>query len=293
MPEQLPSKIGRYHIVGVVGRWERGWRYRGRDDLLGRDVLIKTWSQAGVVDTAALLARFRQAIHQPMPLDVTNIIRTLEFGESEGVLYTVFEWLEGESLMEAMQAGINLRRGLPIILQALDGLAAIHAAGIVHRNITPANIFIQEDGPVKITGFGQARSAHTVTADDTEIVGTADYMSPEVIHCKPVDPRSDLFSVGCVLFELVTGRRPFHSGSLAAIFYKMTHDEPEYALLPSDPEWERLRDVIMRALQKTPEDRYPDAGAMRADLDLALEELGGSADWMPPSSREAAETRLH
>jgi serine/threonine-protein kinase len=158
----------------------------------------------------------------------------------------------------------------------------VHSAGVVHRDIKPGNIFVQEDGTAKIMGFGVARlSGHTMTAEGN-IVGTADYMSPEQVQGKPVDPRSDLFSVGCVLFELAAGRRPFHSDSLMGIFYRTVKEDPDMGLIPDGPEWTRLRNVIARALQKKPEDRYPDAGAMRADLELALKELGKSADRILP-----------
>ncbi len=109
-------------------------------------------------------------------------------------------------------------------------------------------------------------------------------MSPEQVQGGRVSGRTDLFAVGCVLFELVTGRRPFHDDNLMAIFYNVTHREPDMALIPDGPVWKRLRAVIMRALQKRPEDRYPDALAIRKDLELALKELGDGADWTPPST---------
>jgi serine/threonine-protein kinase len=118
------------------------------------------------------------------------------------------------------------------------------------------------------------------------VMGTPAYMSPQQATGHAVESRTDLFSLGIVLYEMVAGQKPFRGESLPELMFKIIKEEPEMGPIPDGPEWQRLRGVIMRALQKKPEDRYPDAGAMRADLELALKELGGSANWTPPPSRE-------
>ena len=138
---------------------------------------------------------------------------------------------------------LPLERKVAIIVQVLAGLAHAHEAGIVHRDIKPANIFIQEDGTVKIMDFGVARLTTASITGTGNIVGTADYMSPEQVQGAKVDGRSDLFSVGCLLFELLAGRRPFHAESLMAIFYKITHEERG---LRPDPARARARRACCR-----------------------------------------------
>ena len=150
------------------------------------------------------------------------------------------ELLKGQDLQKAMRQPppMTLERKVTIIVQVLAGLAHAHQAGIVHRDIKPANIFINQDGTVKIMDFGVARLTTASMTGTGNIVGTADYMSPEQVKGAKVDGRSDVFSVGCMLYELLTGRRPFHSENLMAIFYKITHEEPNFDL---DPRGARVR----------------------------------------------------
>ena len=138
----------------------------------------------------------------------------------------------------------SLDRKVGVILQVLAGLAHAHQAGIVHRDIKPANIFLSDDGTVKIMDFGVARLTTASMTGTGNIVGTADYMSPEQVKGAKVDGRSDLFSVGCMLYELITGRRPFHSENLMAIFYKITHEEANFDAVPEGPEYDALLPIL-------------------------------------------------
>ena len=153
-----------------------------------------------------------------------------------------------------------------MIVQVLAGLAHAHQAGIVHRDIKPANIFIQEDGSVKIMDFGVARLTTASMTGTGNIVGTADYMSPEQVKGAKVDGRSDLFSVGCMLFELAAGRRPFHSDNLMAIFYKITHEEANFDLIPQGAEYDALMPILKKALAKNIDERYQTAYEFAVDL---------------------------
>ncbi len=306
MPEQVPSQIGRYSIVGLLRRVEttaettvgfvgpmRSTLYRGRDELFGREVTIKTLPAdlAGRDLDEGQLVELRQRLYREgritAGLNHPSVISVLDVGEDLGISHIVFEALEGRTLREAIDAGISLRTGLPILIQVLDGLAYVHANGVVHRDIKPDNIMVGRTGVAKIMNFGIARVMDSTLTKTGSVMGTPAYMSPEQASGHKIDGRSDIFSLGVVLYEIVVGQTPFHAESLPALLFKVLKEEPDMALIPGGPEWKRLRGVITRALQKKREDRYPDAAAMRADLELALKELGDSADWTPPRSQQA------
>ena len=163
---------------------------------------------------------------------------------------------------------MSVDRKVAIIVQVLAGLAHAHQAGIVHRDIKPANIFINQDGTVKIMDFGVARLTTASMTGTGNIVGTADYMSPEQVKGAKVDGRSDVFSVGCMLYELMAGRRPFHSDNLMAIFYKITHEEPNFDLIPGGPEYDALLPILQKSLAKELPERFQTA----YDFAIALRE---------------------
>ncbi len=290
----MPSRIGRYRIVDVTRRWTRGWVYRGHDDALGLDVMVKTLSPA-VVGDASASARFAREAQITASLNHPNIVSIREFGEHEGVLFMVLEPLKGKSLLDSLNTRISLRAGLPILQQVLDGLAAMHAAGVIHRDIKPDGILVCPDGRVKITDLWLAKLSRPGTKPSWTglLYATPCYMSPELVRGETIDGRTDLFSLGCVLYEMVAGERPFGDATSSAILFKILFEEPEMQLIPRGPEWQRLRAVVMRALQKKPEHRYRDARAMSADLGLAVKELGVSADWTPPPSQAPFALRMH
>ena len=182
---------------------------------------------------------------------------------------------------------LTLERKVNIIVQTLAGLAHAHQAGIVHRDIKPANIFINQDGTVKIMDFGVARLTTASMTGTGNIVGTADYMSPEQVKGAKVDGRSDLFSVGCMLYELLAGRRPFHSDNLMAIFYKITHEEPNFDLIPEGAEYDALHARAQEVAGQDPRRPLPDRLRLRGgparvpegprDLRLRRERARGAA----------------
>jgi TPR repeat protein len=278
---QAPLKIGRYRVVRLLGSGATGRLYVGHDDRLNRDVIIKVLD-ADKASDPGILSRFEREVQITASLDHPNIIRVLDQGHDRGAAYVAFEALEGQTLGQALEAGISIGASIPILIQVLDGLAHAHAAGVVHCDIRPDNVFIQRSGAAKIVDFEGAQ--RTAEADAREIGATADYMSPEQARGEKLDVRSDLFAVGCVLFEVTTGHRPFHADNLMAILYGITHEDPNFDVMPNDPHWKRLRDVMTKALQKKPEDRYPDASAMRRELEVALKELGESAARTPAAA---------
>jgi serine/threonine protein kinase len=282
-----PHRIGRYLILGELGKGAMGTVYRGRDDTLDRDVALKVMS-AGVAD-AATRARFLKEARAAARIQHPNIIVIYELGEHEGAPYMALELLEGIDLQRALDDGIrpDPRATLPIVLQVLSGLGRAHEHDIVHRDIKPSNVFLPFGRPAKIMDFGVARLAEPggLSTGSGVVVGTPNYMSPEQVQGRDIDGRSDLFSVGLILYELATGEKAFKADTVVAVVFKILHEDVDLGLIPSAPRWERLRRVIQRALAREPEARYPDAGAMATELGIALEDLGGSVDPTAPADR--------
>jgi serine/threonine-protein kinase len=257
-----------------------GTVYRGRDETLERDVAIKVMQIQG---DAEARARFLKEGRAAARLQHPDIVTIYELGEHEGAPFMALELMEGLDLQQAIEAGIrpDPRVTLPIVLQTLAGLGHAHEAGIVHRDVKPSNIFLPRGRPAKIMDFGVARLSDMQTTKNM-LVGTPNYMSPEQARAGELDGRSDLFSVGLILYELVTGEKAYRGDTIVAVLYKIVNEAPDLGLLPPGGQWEKLRAVVTRALQRQPADRYPDARRMSTDLLEALRDLGGSGDWMAP-----------
>jgi tRNA A-37 threonylcarbamoyl transferase component Bud32 len=266
--QDLTGRIGKYEIVRPLGKGAMGQVYVAHDLKLDRDVALKVMA-AQIADDPELKARFEREAKAVGKMAHPNLVTVFDFDyHADGSPYIAMELLRGQDLQKAVRQTppMTVERKVAVIVQVLAGLAHAHQQSIIHRDIKPANIFIQDDGAVKIMDFGVARlSGHTMTADGN-IVGTADYMSPEQVQGKPVDPRSDLFSVGCMLFELAAGRRPFHSDNLMAIFYKITHEEANFDLIPQGADYDALMPILKRALAKGSADRYQSAYEFAVDL---------------------------
>jgi hypothetical protein len=273
----LPSQIGRFPVTGRVGEGAMGVVFRARDAALDRDVALKVMriKAAGPEDRERFLREARAIARLQHP----NIITVYELGEHEGAPFIAMELLEGVDLQRAIEAGLrpNPRATLPIVLQLLAGLGHAHENGIVHRDVKPSNLFLPRGRPAKIMDFGVARLGGN-TSTGGLIVGTPNYMSPEQVTAGAVDGRSDLFSAGLILYELVTGEKAFQGDSVVSLMYKIAHEDPDLTLIPRGSKWDRLRAVLTRAFFKDAVRRYPTAAAMSADLALALQDLGGSID---------------
>ncbi|HEY7512978.1 MAG TPA: protein kinase, partial [Vicinamibacteria bacterium] len=209
-----------------------------------------------------------------------NVVMVYDYDyHTDGSAYIAMERLIGKDLQKAVRTPppMTVERKVAIIVHVLGGLNHAHQLGIVHRDIKPANIFICEDGAVKIMDFGVARVQTQSMTGTGNIVGTADYMSPEQVKGNKVDGRSDVFSVGCMLFELLAGRRPFHSDNLMAIFYKITHEEANYSQIPQGEEYAALLPILKRAMSKTLPERYQTAYDFAIDLRNWLQAHASSA----------------
>jgi tRNA A-37 threonylcarbamoyl transferase component Bud32 len=266
--KELSGRIGKYEIVRPLGKGAMGQVYLARDTMLDRDVALKVMV-AQIADDPELKARFEREARAVAKMTHPNVVMVFDLGNhSDGSPFIAMELLKGQDLQKAVRQTppMTLERKVAVIVQVLAGLAHAHQAGIVHRDIKPANIFIQEDGSVKIMDFGVAHVTAASMTGTGSVVGTADYMSPEQVQGKKVDGRSDLFSVGCMLFELSAGRRPFHSDNLMAIFYKITHEDANFDLIPQGVDYDALMPVLKKALSKNLPDRYQTAYEFAVDL---------------------------
>jgi serine/threonine protein kinase/Tol biopolymer transport system component len=276
-------QIGHYKLHSLIGAGGMGRVYRARDTLLDREVAIKIlpWHLAGSADA---LARFRAEGKAVAALSHPNILAIYDFGTEGGVTYAVMELLAGETLRSRLtRSALGWRKSAEYALQLAEGLAAAHAKGIVHRDIKPENIFLMEEGQLKILDFGLARirraatprgadtpSATPVVTQKGIVLGTAGYMSPEQVLGEEAGATSDTFSFGCVLYEMVTGRRAFagatHAETMAAI---LKDDPPPFAKagqsIPAS-----LEQLIRRCLQKQAAKRYPSGRELALDLRATL-----------------------
>jgi tetratricopeptide (TPR) repeat protein/tRNA A-37 threonylcarbamoyl transferase component Bud32 len=274
--KELSGKIGKYEIVKPLGKGAMGIVYLAHDTILERDVALKVMVST-IADDPELNDRFKREAKAVARMAHPNVVNVFDLGtHTDGSPFIAMELLKGQDLQKVVRQGppLSLERKVVIIVQVLAGLAHAHQAGIVHRDIKPANIFIGDDGTVKIMDFGVARLTTASMTGTGNIVGTADYMSPEQVKGAKVDGRSDLFSVGCMLYELITGQRPFHSDNLMAIFYKITHEEADFALLPQGPEYEALLPLLQKALSKNLDERYQSAQQMAVELRQYLQAHG-------------------
>src|SRR5215216_4846985 len=265
---------GRYRIVRKLGTGGMANVYLAEDQELGRRVAIKILDERHASDEQ-FVERFRREAKNAASLSHPNIVSIYDRGEAEGTYYIAMEYLDGRSLKELIVA----RGPAPIHLavdyarQILAALRFAHRHGIVHRDIKPHNVLVDGEGRLKVTDFGIARAGASQMTEVGSIIGTAQYLSPEQAKGAPVDQTSDLYSVGVVLFELLTGQVPFTGDSPVEIAMKHLAEIPPApselrADVPND-----LDLVVVRALAKEPTDRYQSAAAMDADLQRVLEGL--------------------
>ena len=293
-----PERIGRYRIVGEIGRGAMGVVYRGEDEALGRSVAIKTIiasMDAGEQD--GYLARFRQEARALGGLNHPGIITVYEFGDQDGLAFLAMEFLEGRELRDVMMAGrMELPVAVGLAAQVAEGLAFAHAQGIVHRDVKPANVMVLAGDRAKIMDFGIARvRASDVKTQTGMMLGSPKYMSPEQVMGRPVDNRSDIFSLGVVLYEMIAGAAPFSGADINALMFQVCSARPAPPSALNPAATRTLDLIVARALEKQPEARYADAGALAADLRSALADLEAGASAPAASTADAplGDTRTH
>jgi eukaryotic-like serine/threonine-protein kinase len=302
MSVAIGRRLGPYTILAPLGKGGMGEVYCARDERLERDVAIKVLPDEVRTDPATL-SRFQREARAVAALSHPNVVAIHDIGQDDDVSYVVMELLEGSSLRAAIVNGaLPLERVVDYSRQIAAGLAAAHAKGIVHRDIKPENIFVTADGRVKLLDFGLARmpvreeldpSSPTVSRLTTPglVVGTLGYMSPEQVHGEPVDARSDIFSFGCVLYEMITGRRPFAGETAMRLMTAIVRDEPP---LVERPLPEPLLSVLQRCLAKERAERFQSAGDVRRELDSIArsgEASSGGSAFTPTIALEPSKRR--
>ena len=283
MPLTPGAHLGQYEILSAIGAGGMGEVYRARDPKLGREVAIKVLPPAFSRDEERL-RRFVQEAQAAAALDHPNILAIYHVGTQDEAPFIVSELLKGSTLREALRSGpLPVRKAVEYAIQIAHGLAAAHDRGIVHRDLKPDNVFVTEDGRVKILDFGIAKLT-AVEADGVDrtmtvqtgagtLLGTAGYMAPEQLRGQPVDARADVFSFGAVLYEMVAGRRAFQKDSSADTMSAVLHDDPPELSATGRPIPPTLTRIVHRALEKQPQQRFQSA----RDVAFALEDLSSAS----------------
>ena len=279
----LPSgtRLGPYEVLSPLGAGGMGEVYRARDARLGREVAIKVLTERLVGDREHA-ARFEREARAVAAVSHPNILAIHDFGEQDGLFYAVTELLEGETLRQRIvRERLAWRRAVEIATAVAEGLAAAHGRGMVHRDIKPENIFVTSDGLVKILDFGLARPPVVTPEDQTatptesvqtaagSVLGTVGYMSPEQVSGELADARGDIFSLGCVLYEMLMGRRAFIGSSPGQTMAAILRDQPPEIAASGVQMPEGLDRIVTRCLEKTPSERFQSA----RDLAFALRGL--------------------
>jgi len=264
---------GRYRIEQILGRGGMGVVYKATDSQLDETVAIKTLPGDVMTRSPEDLERFKREIRLARKITHRNVLRTYDYGEAEGVYFISMEFVRGYTLSElvdeAPKRQMASRATVGIARQICRGLHAAHEQGIIHRDIKPQNVLIDAKGEVKLMDFGIARMAEAPEAMTQAglIIGTPHYMSPEQIQGKQLDARSDVYSMGVLIYELLVGRRPFESSSLTGVLTAHITEKAKPAIDQRPEIGRELNAIVMKCLEKEPGARYADAGALLADLD--------------------------
>ena len=266
------AKAGRYEIVGELGRGAMGIVYKAVDPVIGRTVAVKTirLSEEGTgLKRAELLTRFQTEARAAGLLTHPNIVVVYDAGEEDGLYYITMELVEGKSLQALLDGGHSfpLPRTLRILDQTCSALQFAHERNVVHRDIKPANLMLTADDTVKITDFGTAKILQFGSTQQTShVMGTPSYMSPEQVKGRAVDGRSDIFSLGVMLYEMVTGEKPFPGQNITTVIYKIVNEDPVPPRQIDPSIHPGISAVVMKALAKEPEQRYQSCREMLEDL---------------------------
>ncbi len=286
----------RYVLSGLLGGGGMGRVFLARDEVLERDVALKVLREQYAEDEE-FVGRFEREAKAAASLNHPNIVQVYDRGEAEeGSYYIAMEYIAGGTLKDRIlkEGPMDAAEAVRLAMQVADALGVAHASGIVHRDVKPQNVLLTADGDAKVADFGIARAASEVSLSDSGLVlGTAKYMSPEQAMGDPIGPESDLYSLGVVLYEMLTGEVPFEADSAIGVAMKHVNEAPRPPREANPEVPEALDAVVMKLLQKKPEDRYPGAAELVADLSRVGEGLSPvfAAPAASPSTSGAETTR--
>ncbi len=291
LERKVGQLVSRYRLSEKLGEGGMGAVYLAEDMRLGRPVALKFIGEALLKEKSSRNRLVREA-KAAAAIDHPNVASVYEIDEVEGQPFIAMAYVKGQSLEDRIAEGpLEIRDALNITCQLADGLQAAHQQGIVHRDLKPANVILEEGGRVRIIDFGLAQLSDVSRLTQTSSpLGTANYVSPEQMNGEVVDQRTDIWSLGVILYELTTGRKPFQAEHREAVYYALAHKTPEpmsrwRAGIP-----EELERIVFKCLEKQPAHRYPDAAALKADL-LAIT-VGSSANPGKALSRSGVRWRL-
>jgi serine/threonine protein kinase len=276
------EKAGRYLLQGEVGRGAMGIVYRAHDPVIGRDVAVKTMHlnvSGSSLSRSELISRFQTEARAAGLLTHPNIVVVYDAGEESGVFYITMELVDGHSLQALFDShqAFPLPRVMKLMQQACGALDYAHRHNIVHRDIKPANLMLTPDDTLKITDFGTAKILQFNATQTAHAIGTPSYMSPEQIKGKPVDGRADIFALGVILYELVTGEKPFPGENITTVIFKIINEDPISPRKLDPSIHPGLSTVILRALAKEPSARFQHCAEMLAALKNYKNHIGGLA----------------
>ncbi|MGH9570360.1 MAG: protein kinase domain-containing protein, partial [Candidatus Angelobacter sp.] len=265
----LLTTVGRYEITGELGRGAMGVVYKAKDPTIGRTVALKTMRlDVHGLESAEMVRRFQNEARAAGLLSHSNIVTIFDAGEQDGIFYIAMEFIQGTTLHELLteQRILASDEVVQYSRQICRGLDYAHSHGIVHRDVKPANIMITANGTVKIMDFGIAKAGGSMTSTG-QVLGTPNYMAPEQVKGRPLDGRSDLFSFGVILYEMLTGEKPFVGQNVTTIIYKIVNENP---IAPRDLDvtvHPGLSAIVTRALAKSPDERYQSGAELIHDLE--------------------------
>lgn len=291
MPDPMPTQIGKYRIVELVGEGAMGIVYRAVDSVLDRTVAIKVMS-ASIASQADLRRRFLREAQAAGSLQHPNVVTIFDLGEVDGHLFIAMEFVHGVDLERLidLHEPLTLQARLDIAVDVLAGLSFAHKRGIVHRDIKPENIRVGEDGRAKIMDFGVAHLASSSLTRTGVLMGTPSHMAPEQVTGGKTTPATDIFAVGTVLYQLLTGSKPFDASTLQRLFHKIVSEMPRpiSELYPGLPP--ALDRIVMKALAKDPAARFASALDMANELGRVRSQLSGAPY---PASLSVSESTAH
>ena len=289
------SQLGRYEVISELGQGAMGVVYKARDPLIDREVAIKTINLSlALEEREEYEARFYQEAKAAGRLGHPNIVTIYDVGRTGDIAYIAMEYLHGRELRDVLNENkiLPVSQVLDIIIQVAQGLSYAHEHEIVHRDVKPSNVMIIRDGHVKITDFGIARMASAAVRTQTGMVlGSPKYMSPEQVLGKLTDQRSDIFSLGVMLYEMLTGQVPFIGENVNAIMYQTLNAIPAPPSNANPAVPEMLNYIVAKALAKDLDARYQNAGELVNDLRACREALPRETEAAKPVKRPAAMTR--